>query len=260
VLDRAKASRKPAVVLFLGAEFAAGSVPAGIFTVTSLEEAAAVSVALSKGVAPTPPRDDGDLARLAETECRALAASQRFVRALYSGGTFCTEAQLLWRQMGFAAWSNAPLDPAGALPDPRQSREHTAVDLGADEFTVGRPHPMIDPQPRIERLAAEARDPSVAAIVLDVVIGHGAHPDPAGVLAGPIAQARIDAGKQGRHLSVIAFVTGTERDAQRLSAQQAALRNAGALVAQGSTAAAKLAGAIALRVSGSRDNRPLPHA
>jgi hypothetical protein len=247
-------------VLFLGADHASGSVPAGIYTVTSLEEAAAVSVALAQGLEPASSRDDGGLARLAEAECGAFAAGQHFVRALYSGGTFCTEAQLLWQQRGFAAWSNAPLDPARALPDPRRSREHTAVDLGADEFTVGRPHPMIDPQPRIERLAAEARDPSVAAIVLDVVIGHGAHPDPAGVLAGPITQAKAGAAKQGRHLSVIAFVTGTEGDAQRLSAQQAALRQAGALVTAGSTAAAELAGAIAQRLSGGRNGRPLAHA
>lgn len=260
VLDRVKASGKPGVVLFLGAEYAPGALPPGLFSVSTLEDAAAVSVALSRGGARPGMRDPGGIASLAEGECRQFAPGQRHVRALFSGGTFCTEALLVWRRLGFAAWSNAPLDAAHALDDPRTSREHTAVDLGADVFTVGRPHPMIDPQPRLDRIALEAGDESLAALVLDVVIGHGAHPDPAGALAGAITRARQAAASQGRHLAVIAFVTGTERDAQKLSAQQAKLREAGAIVAPGSTAAAELAGAIALRISGSRANRPLAHA
>jgi hypothetical protein len=216
-------------------------------------------VALAQGKAPSATRDAGDDASTADAQCRQFGADQRYVRALFSGGTFCTEALLLWRRLGIEAWSNEPLEAARELVHAGESREHTALDLGADEFTVGRPHPMIDPQPRIDRLAREASDPSVAVIVLDVVIGHGAHPDPAGALAGPIAQAKRAATAQGRHLAVIAFVTGTERDAQGLGAQQASLREAGALVAAGSTAAARLAGAIALHLQGSRGKRSLAH-
>ena len=145
------------------------------------------------------------------------------MRGLYSGGTFRSEAELLWRDLGLA---------------------HTAIDLGDDEFTVGRPHPMIDHSTRIERIAQEARDPSTAAIVLDVVLGFGAHDDPAGALAPAVAHAKAACAKDGRHLSVVAFVCGTEEDPQRLSVQQATLREAGALVLPGSTAAARLAGEI----------------
>ena len=66
---------------------------------------------------------------------------------------------------------------------PWKSREHTLVDLGDDDFTRGRPHPMIDHRLRNERLLAEAADPQVAVILLDVVLGYGAHPDPAAEMA-----------------------------------------------------------------------------
>ncbi len=246
VLGRLAASGKPGVVLFLGQRFAPGTLPAGWHAVDTLEEAAVTAVALSQGKAPPAPSGVDDRLARARSECGRLAPGQHYVRALYSGGTFCTEALLAWRALGLEAWSNAPLDAAHALADARTSRGHTAVDLGDDEFTVGRPHPMIDPAPRIERLAQEAADPAVAAIVLDVVIGHGAHADPAGALAAPIERAKAAAASQGRHLAVIAFVTGTEQDAQGLSTQQARLREAGAIVTEGATSAAQLAGQLAL--------------
>ena len=99
------------------------------------------------------------------------------------------EAQVLWARSGLKVWSNVPLDDSLELPNPRRaSREHTALDLGDDAFTVGRPHPMIDQAARIERLLAEAADPSVRVILLDVVIGWGAHADP----AAELAQAKAD--------------------------------------------------------------------
>ncbi|MGH8699169.1 MAG: acyl-CoA synthetase FdrA, partial [Burkholderiales bacterium] len=166
------------------------------------------------------------------------------LRGLYSGGTYCTEAQLVWRDAGLETWSNAPLDKRLALPHGAPSRGHTAIDLGADEFTVGRPHPMIDFSARVERLACEARDPSVAAIVLDVVLGYGAHPDPAGALAPAVREARAAAAREGRSLVVIGFVCGTEEDPQRLASQAAKLAESGMVLAPGSTAAAELAASV----------------
>jgi hypothetical protein len=108
---------------------------------------------------------------------------------------------------------------------------------------------MIDLGTRVEQLAREARDPSTAVVVLDVVLGYGSHPDPAAVLAPAIAGARAAAARAGRHLPVIAFVCGTESDPQSLSTQQTALRAAGAMIAADSTSAARLAGAIAVAAS-----------
>lgn len=237
VVSKLNQCGKPAVVLFLGAQVAAeGSIhPAG-----TLYEAAAKAVTLAGGSSATAKATTETQASMA----RQLAGSQRYVRALFSGGTYCSEAQVIWREQGIAAYSNAPLDKARALADPRVSREHSAIDLGDDAFTVGKPHPMIDPSTRIERIAAEANDPSTAVILLDIVLGYGAHADPAGALVPAIRDAQTTATRGGRHLPVVAFVCGTEDDPQRRFAQEEKLCAAGALVAPSSTAAARLAGAI----------------
>lgn len=234
-LSAARACGKPVVVLFLGAKFAGGG---NVRPVATLEEAAAAAVAALRGeqaAAPAePPAVDV-----------AFAPSQRFLRGLYSGGTYCTEAQYVWKDAGIATWSNAPIDRKLALPHREASREHTAIDLGADEFTVGRPHPMIDFGARTERLLAEARDRSVAAVVLDVVLGYGANADPAGELAPAVREARAIASRDGRSLALIGFVCGTEGDPQGLSTQIARLREAGMTLAPTSTAAARLAARLA---------------
>jgi succinyl-CoA synthetase alpha subunit len=258
VLQHLARAGKPAAVLFLGAD-AAAPWPASMVAVATLHDAAVAAVALADGRAvPQASIDDVDRA-LVERETRAFASSQRFVHGLYSGGTFCIEAQLLWSALGLVVRSNAPL-AATAADDVERGDAHRAVDYGADEYTIGRPHPMIDLRTRIEALAQEARDPSVAAVVLDTVLGYGSHPDPARALAPAIRDARAEATRAGRHLTVIAFVCGTEQDPQRLSVQQAALRDAGAIVATHSTAAAQLAGAIAVAANAMRDRREPAHA
>lgn len=247
------------VVLFLGASPSA-ALP-GITTVGTLFEAAAVAVARvqvagqGKSDAATcassvnPASVNPASVNPASVDRAALPKSlsgaerkpaQRHVRALFSGGTFCTEAQAIWRAHGLRCWSNVPLDKSLLLTDALRSQEHTAVDLGDDVFTLGRPHPMIDPQLRIERLLAEAADPTVAVILLDVVLGWGSHADPAGALAPAIRQARAIAKADGRELPVIAFVTGTEDDPQNRSAQRQCLLQAGVTLADSSSAAAMM--------------------
>ena len=124
--------------------------------------------------------------------------------------------------------SNAPLDKAGGkMADPMKSQGHAVVDMGDDLFTRGKPHPMIEPEPRSARILQEAGDPETAVVLFDVVLGLGAHEDPAGEAARAIERAR------GSHPGVlfIGSVTGTEGDPQGLNAQRARLREAGALVA-----------------------------
>ena len=238
VADRAlaavRACGKPVVVLFLGAKLNAGG---NVLPVATLEDAAAAAVAAVRGTKP------GAAAAVPAVDA-PLAASQKYLRGLYSGGTYCTEAQYVWKDAGIATWSNAPVDRKFALPHGAPSRGHTAIDLGADEFTVGRPHPMIDFAARTERLAAEARDPSTAVVVLDVVLGYGANADPAGELAPAVREARAIAARDGRHLVVVGFVCGTDGDPQGLAGQVAKLREAGAVLAPTSTAAARLAARV----------------
>jgi FdrA protein len=119
------------------------------------------------------------------------------------------------------------------------------VDLGEDEFTQGRLHPMMDPALRNRRIVQEARDPATAVILLDVVLGYGAHPEPAGAVVEAIVRAQTIASAAGRHLTVIASVCGTEADPQVLSRQEATLRKVGVLVMPDNASAARLAGLIA---------------
>lgn len=255
VLDHAARSAKPCVVLFLGADPASMGSSPRIVPVSTLLDAASVAVALARtGHPPAVPQKD-DFQPLAMAEARRLAPGQHFLRGMYSGGTFCTEAQVLWRLGGMRVKSNVPLEQADALGDITGCASHCAVDFGTDEFTVGRPHPMIDMTTRIEALLREAANPSVAVLTLDVVLGYGSHDDPAGVLAPAIAAAKTTAVRDGRHLSVVSFVCGTEGDPQGFAAQHSKLSEAGAVVATSSTAAARLGAAIALAAARTKTNR-----
>ncbi len=246
LLSSAARAGKPVVVLFLGA---AGLKSGGNLTVVAtLEDAATAAVALATSGTYKPAQSILDGTATLPAELSMLAPTQRYVRGLYSGGTFCTEAQLVLRAAGVLSWSNVPLDKSRGIPDRAPSVSHCLVDLGADEFTVGRPHPMIDHTARGERLVAEARDPETAMVLLDIVLGYGSHPDPAGALAPAIRAARAVATRGGRHLILVGFVCGTEDDPQHLSAQTGALRDSGVNVVSSSTAAARLAAsAVAAR-------------
>ena len=211
-----------------------------------LREAAAIAIALSHGKSVDAARnqladEDRAIERKARALRRKLEARQKYLRGLYSGGTLCEETMRIWQAALGDIWSNAPLDAKFKLADSNKSRRHTVIDLGEEEFTIGRPHPMIDNTIRVKRILQEARDPSVAAIVLDVVIGWGAHPDPASELAPAIAEAKRIAAKKQRELIVVASVTGTDNDPQNLSRQTGTLKKAGAIVMSSNAAAAMLA-------------------
>lgn len=165
------------------------------------------------------------------------------LRGLFAGGTLCYEAMVIAAERLGPIYSNVPIEESwridprvSAGASPAQVGRHVMIDFGADELTVGRPHPMIDQRLRLERLAAEAGDPDTAVIMLDVVLGYGAHPDPAGELAEAIAAA-----KSGRELEVIVSLIGTPTDPQGLAEQAAELSNAGAHVFASNATAARFA-------------------
>jgi FdrA protein len=193
--NAARAAGKPVVFAF-GAHESSG--PPAVRSATTLEAAAAQ--AAQRGGAAPPGSDE----RLRRPPAGGL------VRGLYTGGTLCTEAERI-------------VGPG-----------HEFTDFGADEYTQGRAHPMIDPSLRVERLAREARDPDVTVLLLDVVLGYGAHPDPAGALAPAIAEARDD-----QH--VIVALCGARGDPQGLDRQREALHDAGAVVTRSNAHAARLA-------------------
>lgn len=239
ILEVVRGYPKPVVVDFVGGDpgriRAAGAHPAATF-----EDAAVRAVTLAGGApveAAVPSGGDAGADAAARAEAARLAASQTAIRGLFSGGSLAGEAKLIIREL---------LGPeaTGGL-----------IDLGDDEYTVGRPHPMIDPRLRSEFIADAARDPSVAVVLLDVVLGYGAHPDPAGALVPAIAEARDIAAGAGRGLSVVASVCGTAGDPQGLAGQEAALARAGVLLTGSNAGAARLAARIVAEAR-AREGRP----
>jgi FdrA protein len=120
------------------------------------------------------------------------------------------------------------------------------IDFGEDRMTRGRAHPMIDPTLRLERIAVEAGDPACAVLLLDVVLGHGADPDPAARLAPAIGGARRTAAADGRDLAVVVSLCGTAADPQDRDATAAALADAGARVFACNADAARHAASLIL--------------
>ncbi len=232
----AKTIRKPIVTSFVGARSADGSA-------STLEEAALTAVALARGqdaggIGKRLAARDEQIQRIAMREASRHRKARRYVRGLFSGGTFCAEAQILFEDMLKGVYSNAPAGNAKLLRNSLISRKHTVIDLGEDEFTVGRPHPMIDFTLRNRRILEEAADTETAVILLDVVLGYGSHPDPGTELSGVIRHA-------SRTVTVVCSITGTNQDPQNRGRVEAALRKAGAIVMPSNAAACKLAGRIA---------------
>lgn len=246
VLRAARATGKPTVINFIGYE-APREQDGTLFFARTLAETAerAVHLAETTATAAEPPDTTG------------FAAEQRFLRGLYSGGTLAYEALLLLRSYLPAVYSNAPLDPAYGLADPTTTREHTVLDLGADEFTVGRLHPMIDNDLRLRFLAREAADPTVAVILLDVVLGYGAHPNPADELAPAIERLRAEVAAAGRRLEVAVVVVGTDDDPQNYADQVAQFEQAGAWVFPTNADAVRWAGALVQRLALHHAMRPV---
>jgi FdrA protein len=252
-----QAIRKPVVTLFIGAETNKRG-PA------TLEEAALQAVALSResctevaadvsrrqlrrrknaptavgGYAmPSLTAREKDLSKLAQRAVARRKHGQKYVRGLFSGGTFCAEAQIIFKDLLTDLYSNAPVHGVKPLRNSLVSQKNTVIDLGEDEFTVGRPHPMIDYSLRNRRILEEAADPGTAVILLDVVLGYGSNPDPAAELTPALRKA-------ARKVVVVCSITGTDQDPQNRSQVEKALRKAAAIVMPSNAAACKLAGRI----------------
>ena len=227
---------KPVVPVFLGAE------SRGPEAATTLLEAALRAVALAQGtdsdeVTRLLTSREQEIVKRARKEAAGRSSGQKYLRGLMSGGTFVAECQLLLCDKIGDVFSNAPLPPNQKLSDSLVSQANSVVDLGADEFTVGRPHPMIDYSLRKQRIIAEANDPETAVILLDVVLGYGAHPDPATELAAVVHAAC-------QRVCVVCSITGTDQDPQNLTRTRETLTVAGAIVMPSHAEASQLAGYI----------------
>ena len=245
---------KPVTLCLVGRD--AGRFPRTAALVPTLRDAARRALGSGpSGGDPAGPADGphGETGAAAPPPPLAPPRSGRIV-GLFSGGTLCAEGQAILRRAGLAVASNAPVPGAASLPTPSGNPHrpaapseppplppagHVFLDLGADEYTAGRPHPMIEPAMRSGALAGTLADPTVAVVVLDVVLGTGSHPDPAASVVevlGAAAPARPP---------VVASVCGTELDPQDYDVQRRTLERAGVLVAESNADAVEAAIRIA---------------
>ena len=163
------------------------------------------------------------------------------LRGLFCGGTLAEESMLIAAPVLGRVMSNIAHDEDLLLTGAMDGPGHLVIDFGDDGLTRGRAHPMIDPTLRMERIASEARDAECGVLLLDLVLGHGAHPDPAGDLAEAIRAAKAAA---GRDLPVVVSLVGTDSDPQDRAAAEAALADAGASVFLSNAAATRHALAL----------------
>lgn len=231
----AAAGRKPVVAALVG--IGAEPTDTGGAVVTDTLEGGVVATLRILGL-PAPDTTATTLGPSLRDARRRLSDRRTLVRGLFSGGTLCYESLVVLRRKLGEVRSNTPIDPAWGMPPPPGS--HQCLDLGEEEYTRGRPHPMIDAEARLGLLREHAEDPEVAAIILDVVLGHGAHEDPAGVLA-PECQALMARGGP----QVVAYVLGTDADPQGLTAQRRRMVEAGCIVTATSARASSVAAAVA---------------
>jgi succinyl-CoA synthetase alpha subunit len=245
VLAAAEASAKPVVAIFLGADPASITCK-GVYGASYLAQAADMAVALSKGseAAAAPVTIPNEMRRMLSGLARAMAPTQRYVRGIFSGGTFCFEAQLVHAAAGLRAFSNTPTAGNRPLENNWKSQENTIIDMGDDEFTQGRPHPMIDPSLRDARIRDEVADPTTAVVLFDVVLGYGASDDPTAGLLGVIGSAKAKASAAGRTVAFVGYVCGTDLDPQDRNQVVAGLKSAGVLVASSNAEAATWSAAI----------------
>jgi len=225
----------------------------GAYSCLNLEDAARKAVLLSKGERTYDfigfTQSDSEIEEIAQSEVKKFSSNQKYLRALYTGGTLADEAMKMLGKEGYKIYSNIPLSPELKLADVHKSVEHTCVDLGDDDFTVGKPHPMIDPVARVERLPVEAIDGEVAIVLMDFVLGYGSNVDPVGEMLKSIIDAKETMKNKNSYLCVIGYVCGTEGDPQNYKYQCEMLEKVGVILMPSNAQAVKLTSLILGRLN-----------
>ncbi len=247
ILKTVESIEKPVVVNFIGGDRAVVE-KYGAYAAISLEDTARKAVALSKGAEVEDfegfSLSHVEIEKIVKEEVEKMDKGQKYFRGLYTGGTLAEEAiQIVSKAVG-PIYSNIAAKAELKLKDINKSEKHTCIDFGEDEFTVGKPHPMIDPSTRAERILKETEDGDVAVVLMDFVLGYGGHEDPVGETLPKIVEAKEKMKEAGKHLCVISSICGTERDPQDMIESQKRLEEAGVIVMPTNAQAARLAGLI----------------
>ena len=248
ILKIAESSSKPTVINFLGAKFE--SKGKKWYGTSTLEDAAEAVCAILRNKKPRSiifTKSKEEVTSTASSEFTHFSDNQKYIRGIFSGGTLCYEAMIVLSPLLGAIHSNVSIETKMKLENVNKSVEHTFIDMGSEEFTVGRAHPMIDFTLTKMRILQETRDPEVAVILIDIVLGYGAHSDPADEIIPVIIKAKSLAKESGRYLSFVASVVGTEKDPQNAIEQCIRLQKAGVIVMPSNAQAARMAALIATR-------------
>jgi succinyl-CoA synthetase alpha subunit len=255
ILIAAENANKPVVVNFIGGDKDIVE-KYKAYPCLSLEDAAKKVVALIRNEEI---RDFSgfnqpieEINEIVKTEAKKFVQGQRYLRGFYTGGSLAGETMVLLGK-DFGIYSNIPLSPEYKLKDARFSCKNTCIDFGDDAFTVGKPHPMIDPAARVERLLQDAQDDEVAVVLMDFVLGYGSHKDPAGEMLPAIIEAKKLMRERGKYLSIIGYVCGTDKDPQGLTESENRLKEAGVILMPSNAQAAKLTGLILNKISKGSD-------
>lgn len=236
---------KPVVINFLGAEFQ-NSKEENLSFESTLEGAARKSVEAA-GYGEVKSRDEvlRQIEEISEREASMLAPNQRYVRGLYSGGTLAYESLFTLEKSFGTVYSN--LSKKNKVKDVYNLVGHSTVDFGEDEFTNGRPHPMIDTTLRHEVFRNVLQDEETGVIVMDIVLGYGSHIAPHKVF---VESLRKHNSVSSRHVAVVAGICGTEDDVQDYSTVKAELEEEGVVVMDSNFAAVQLASRIIEKLKG----------
>ncbi|WP_202710251.1 acyl-CoA synthetase FdrA [Sporosalibacterium faouarense] len=175
------------------------------------------------------------------TEAKSkLNDNQKYLRGLFGGGTLCAEALYILRDKLTGIQSNVAKREEEKLKDINNYNGNVLLDLGEDEFTVGKPHPMIEPTLRLDKIKETAKDESVGVVLMDFELGYGSHEDPVGVTISTIEEAQQIAKKDGRNIIFVVYVCGTSKDKQDYKKQIQMLENGDIIIAESNVEAANI--------------------
>ncbi|HSP47636.1 MAG TPA: acyl-CoA synthetase FdrA [Clostridiaceae bacterium] len=239
ILEEVARTKKPVVVCFLDGAKDHEQIPQDTF-VYGLADAARVAVEKVGLKVERVEKEAVTPERVAELR-NGLQPQQKYLRGLYCGGTLCAEALSVVRSGLGEVRSNVAKKEEEKLASSESYTGNVLIDLGEDEFTKGKPHPMIEPSLRLDWIMKEAKDPEVGVILLDFELGFGSHEDPAGVTIDTIKKAKKLAADEDRGLVFVAYICGTDLDKQNYEAQRRILENEGVVVLESNTEAASLA-------------------
>jgi hypothetical protein len=242
IIKKLEEVEKPVVVCLLDAKV--DQKMNNVYFVSTLTKAGQKALELISKKTPNLTELDHELKAVIQNEIALKKSIQTKVKGLFCGGTLTAEALSVLRNDLKGITSNVAKKAHEKMEDPMKSFGHNLVDLGDDIFTQGKPHPMIEPMIRLDRILLEAKNPETSVILLDFELGLGSHEDPVGVTMDTILEARKLAEKDGRSITFVAYVCGTDKDSQGLEKSEKQLSNHGIIVAKTNAHAAMISAAI----------------